>query len=95
MDARPEFGAERPVRPPLQRLAALLSAISRNNAYEGRYARHVTETLTATSVGNLLSLDREELLRLLGVLKYRGLVARAPTNGLWLLDIPAIERLAD
>lgn len=90
-----ERGAERPVRSPLQRLAAFLSAISRNNVYEGRDARHVPDALTAAFVGSLLSLDLEDLSRLLGVLKYRGLVELGPTNGLWLLDIPAIERLAD
>jgi len=71
-----------------------LSAISRNNAYEGRDPRYVPDALTAAFVGSLLSLDLEDLSRLLGVLKYRGLVELSPTNGLWLLDIPAIERLA-
>jgi hypothetical protein len=90
-----EPGAERPVRSPIQRLAGLLTAISRNNAYEGRDPRYVPDTLTAAFVGSLLALDLEDLSRLLGVLEYRGLVALGPTKGLWLLDIPAIERLAD
>jgi hypothetical protein len=89
-----EPGVERPVRSPLQRLAALLSAISRNNVYEGRDARHIPDTLTAAFVGNLLALDVEDLTRLLGVLKYQGLVDIGPAHDLLLLDIPAIEELA-
>ena len=87
-------GADRPVRSPIQRLAGLLTAISRNNVYEGRDARLIPDTLTAVFVGNLLGLNLDDLSRLLGVLKYQGLVDIGQANGLLLLDIPAIERLA-
>jgi CRP-like cAMP-binding protein len=81
-------------RAPGQRLAAFLSAIARNNAYEGRDPRVIPETLTAGFVADLLRIDVEELAGELAGLRSQGLVDQTSSKGLVLLDPVAVERLA-
>src|SRR5690606_31943989 len=90
-DAIVEAADERP----LSRVAALLLAISRNNAYEGRDPRIIPDSLTSGFVADLLDLDIDALQELLVDLRLRGFVAVADKGGLRLADIDGLELLAE
>ena len=78
-----------------QRVAALLSGISRNNSYEGRDAGIISNSLTSGFVAELLGLTVSELANSLVELEDLGLVAQAQGGALRLLDRPALDRLID
>jgi hypothetical protein len=78
-----------------QRLAALLTAISHNNAYEGRDPELVPDALRCGFVAELLGVGVPQLAELLTSLEQLGLVAPAPDGGLRLVDVRALEDLAD
>ena len=82
-------------RKPLERVAALLVAISRNNTYEGRDPRTIPDALTAGFVAQLLGIDVGTLADLLVSLEYQGLVASTASAGLKLTNLAGLERLAD
>ena len=78
-----------------QRVAALLSGISRNNSYEGRDAGIISDSLTSGFVAEVLGLTVSELAESLVELEDLGLVAQAQGGALRLLDRPALDRLID
>jgi hypothetical protein len=78
-----------------QRLAALLTAISRNNVHEGRDPTLVPDTLSCGFVADLLGVALAQLAELLAALEHLGLVARTPDGGLRLMDLHALDSLAD
>lgn len=79
---------------PLGRLAALLTAISRNNLLEGRDPLLVSDALDSGTVADLLGIDVDTLTSLLLTLEARSLVL--PTGGaLAILDLEGLEALAD
>jgi hypothetical protein len=82
-------------RSPLQRLAALLVAISDNNQYEGRDPQVVPDTLRSSFVAELLGIEVPALVGLLVALEHQRLVAPVPGAGLRLTDLAGLERLAD
>ena len=82
-------------RKPLERVASLLVAISRNNSYEGRDPTSVPDALTSGFIADLFGMSVGLLADLLVELAAHGLVQASPTSGLRLIDIGALERLAD
>jgi hypothetical protein len=82
-------------RTSLQRVAALLSSISRNNSHEGRDPGIISDTLTSGFVAELLGLSFADLANSLVRLERLGLVARGQGGALRLLDRPALDRLID
>ena len=80
---------------PLERVAALLVAISRNNEYEGRDRRTIPDSLTCGSVAQLLGIEVPVLADLLVSLEHQGLVASTPPSVLELTNLAGLERLAD
>jgi hypothetical protein len=80
---------------PLQRIAALLIGISRNNQYEGRDPHAVPDSLTSGFVAELLGIEVPALAGLLITLEDEGLVAPVPGAGLSLTNLAGLERLAD
>jgi len=78
-----------------QRLAALLTAISRNNAYEGRDPALVPDALSCGFVAELLGMGVAQLAELLAALEQLGLVACTPDGALRLMDVCALESLVD
>ena len=79
----------------VQRVAALLSAISRNNSHEGRDPALIPDCLTSGFVADLLGLRVSDLADALVELEHRGLVAQAQGSALRLTDLPALERLIE
>jgi hypothetical protein len=82
-------------RRPIERLASLLLAISRNNSYEGRDPNSIPDALTSGFVGDLLGVSVALLADLLVELASHGLVEASPAHGLRLVDIGGLEKLAD
>ena len=80
---------------PVERVAAFLMAISRQNAHEGRNPTIVSDTLKCGIVASLLDLDIETLASALLKLQDIGLVEQYPGAGLRLKEIEALERMAD
>ena len=80
---------------PLERVAALLVAISRNNEYEGRDRRTIPDSLTCGFVAQLLGIEVPVLADLLVSLERQGLVASTPPSVLELTNLAGLERLAD
>ena len=80
---------------PLERIAAFLVAISRNNTYEGRDPYTIPDSLTCGFVAQLLNIGVQELADLLVALEHQGMVASAPTAGLKLTNLDDLESLAD
>ncbi len=80
---------------PLERVAALLVAISRNNEYEGRDRRTIPDSLTCGFVAQLLGIEVPVLADLLVSLKRQGLVASTRPSVLELTNLAGLERLAD
>ncbi|MGZ5120719.1 MAG: helix-turn-helix domain-containing protein [Burkholderiales bacterium] len=83
------------VRTCLQRVAALLCAISRNNCHEGRDPVLIPDCLTSGFVADLLGLRVSDLADALVELEHRGLVAQAQGSSLRLRNLPALERLIE
>ena len=97
-NGRDLLSARRPfpvVRTSLQRVAALLSSISRNNTYEGRDPGIISDALTSGFVAELLGLRFSDLANSLVELERLGLVAQGQGGALRLLDPPALDRLID
>jgi CRP/FNR family transcriptional regulator len=95
-----EFEARRQLctrssRGPLQRVAALLVAISRNNECEGRDPSAIADTLTCGFVADLLGLSVASLAHVLVELKDRRLIVGAPSSGVRVMDPAGLDRLAD
>ena len=82
-------------RSPLQRVAALLVAISHNNGYEGRDPRAIPDSLTSGFVADLLGLRLSILTSALAELRDQGLIVAAPQSGLRLVDLTGLETLAE
>ncbi len=82
-------------RTTVQRLAALLSGISRNNSYEGRDPCLIPDSLASGFVAELLGVKVSDLAESLVELEHLGLVAQAQTGGLRLTNLPALESLGD
>lgn len=80
-------------RSPLERVAALLIAISRNNSHEGRDPAAIPETLTCGFVADLLGFPIATLASLLKLLEERGLVTPDEHSGLRLTNLPRLEKL--
>lgn len=76
------------------RVAALLSAISRNNRYEGRDPTVIPDCFSSGFVADLLGLSVSGLSDALIELKERGLV-RADGSALRLADLQALESLIE
>ena len=74
------------------RVAALLSAISHNNRYEGRDPAVIPDCFSSGFVADLLGLRVDDLADALLELRYRGLV-QAEGSALKLIDLPALEKL--
>ena len=90
------LSARRPfpvARTSLQRVAALLSSISRNNSYEGRDPGIISDAVTSGFVAELLGLRFSDLASSLVELERLGLVAQGQGGALRLLDRPALDRL--
>ena len=81
-------------RAPLERVAAFLVAISKNNSHEGRDPCAIPESLTCGFVADLLGFPIDTLASLLKALEGRGLVAPNSNSGLRLENLPGLEQLA-
>jgi len=81
-------------RAPLERVAAFLISISRNNRHEGRDSRAVPDSLTCGFVADLLGFPIDTLADLLKALETRGLISADPRAGLRLNDLDRLENLA-
>ena len=79
---------------PLERVAAFLISISRNNRHEGRDARTIPDSLTCGFVADLLGFPIDMLASLLKALETRGLITADPRAGLRLNDLDGLENLA-
>jgi CRP/FNR family transcriptional regulator, anaerobic regulatory protein len=79
---------------PLERVAAFLVAISKNNRHEGRHPNAIPDSLTCGFVADLLGFPIATLGSLLKILEERGLVAPDAQAGLLLKDLPGLETLA-
>lgn len=79
----------------LERVAAFLVSISRNNSYEGRDPDIIPDSLTLGFVADLLGLSVSGLAHSIVQLEHQGLVAKVQGGSLRLLDPPALERLID
>ena len=81
-------------RAPLERVAAFLVSISRNNRHEGRDPTAIPESLTCGFVADLLGIPIDTLADLLKALEMRGLITADPRAGLRLNDLNRLENLA-
>jgi CRP/FNR family transcriptional regulator len=79
---------------PLQRVAALFVTLSRYNAYEGRDASLITDSLKCGVVAGYLNMSVDLLAAQLTELEAQGLIEPCD-KGLRLKDLGALERLAD
>jgi CRP-like cAMP-binding protein len=78
-----------------QRLAALLTSISRNNSYEGRDPQLIPDSLASGFVADLLGVEVSDLAESLVELEHQGFVTQAQSGGLRLVNLRALESLAD
>jgi CRP-like cAMP-binding protein len=78
-----------------QRLAALLSGISRNNSYEGRDPLLIPDSLTSGFVAELLGARVSDLAEWLLELEHQGLVTQGEAGGLRLTNVRALDGLSD
>jgi CRP/FNR family transcriptional regulator, anaerobic regulatory protein len=79
----------------VQRVAALLVALSRQNALEGRDPRVVGDALACGAVTAWLGIDVHALASALVELERSGLIEQSPPDGVRLLDRARLERLVD
>jgi Crp-like helix-turn-helix domain len=95
-DSRDQVSARRPLQiGRLQRVAALLSSISRNNSYEGRDPDIIPDSLASGFVAELLGLRVSDVVSSLCELEHLGLIAQSQGGALRVLDRPALDRLID
>lgn len=80
---------------PIERVAAFLVAVSRNNSYEGRAPNAVPDFLSSGFVADLLGLSIDRLADVLRRLANLGVVQPSKVAGLLITDPAALERLAD
>ena len=78
----------------LERTAALLVVLSRNNGYEGRDPLIVTDDMSSGTVSTLLGIELDTLARALLEMQRRGMVAPGHDGALRLTDLDAIDRLS-
>jgi CRP/FNR family transcriptional regulator len=79
---------------PIERVAAFLVALSRNNKSEGRDPSIITDSMQCGVVATYLSLSVDALAKLLGEIEKLGLIEPNPPRGLRLIDLKALEQLA-
>lgn len=79
---------------PIQRVANYLAAVSGINASEGRDPRVVSEDISSAYVAEQLQLDIDAVSDALARLQRSGLIDVSDA-GLRILDMPALEKLAD
>jgi len=79
---------------PVERIAAFLASIARNNRHEGRDPTVIPDSLTCGFVADLLGFPIDTLAAVLETLEHRGLVAADPRCGLRITDLDALEGLA-
>jgi CRP/FNR family transcriptional regulator len=79
----------------VQRVAALLLALSRQNALEGRDPRVVGDALACGAVTAWLGMDVHALANALVELERSGLIEPSPSDGVRLSDLLRLERLVD
>ena len=80
---------------PIERVAAFLMAVSRNNSYEGRDPNTVPDFLSSGFVADLLGLSIDLLADVLRRLSNLGVVQPGKGGGLLIADLAALEQLAD
>ena len=80
---------------PIERVAAFLVAVSRNNSYEGRDPNAIPDFLSSGFVAHLLGLSIDLLADVLRRLASLGVVQPSKVAGLLITDLAALERLAD
>jgi hypothetical protein len=79
----------------LERTAAYFVVVSRNNGYEGRDPRVVTDDVRCGAVSQFLGIDIELLARALLEMQRKGLVSTGDDGNLRLDDLEAIDRLSE
>lgn len=79
----------------LGRTAALFVVLSRNNGYEGRDPKVITDGLQCGTVADLLGFDIDMLARVLLEMKRRRLVTATDDGGLYIDDLDGLDRLSD
>ena len=80
---------------PIERVAAFLIALSRNNAMEGRDPSVIGNSMDCGIAADYLGLSIEKLGALLVELRNRGLIDLCTDKSLRILDIEALQELAD
>jgi CRP/FNR family transcriptional regulator len=80
---------------PIERVAALLIALSRANSQEGRDPSNITDSLKCGVIADYLAMSVDELAGILVELEKRGFIERWPSGVLRLTDMDALDRLAD
>lgn len=79
----------------VKRVAALLVALSRQNALEGRDPRVVGDELACGAVAAWLGIDVRALANALMKLERSGLIEQSPPDGVRLSDLARLEHLVD
>src|SRR5262249_16697905 len=79
---------------PVERVAAFLVALSRNNKDEGRDPSIITDSMQCGVVATYLSMSVDALAKLLAELQSLGLIEPPSPRGLRLKDLNALEHLA-
>lgn len=79
---------------PIERVAAFLVVVSRNNSYEGRDPNAIPDFLSSGFVAGLLGLSIDLLADVLRRLASLGVVQPSKEAGLLITDLAALERLA-
>ena len=82
-------------RRPVERVAALLTALYRSNLREGRRADTIANFWQCGTESDLLDLSLEDFSAILGEFERRGLIETTFPAGVRLKDIAALEALAD
>jgi CRP/FNR family transcriptional regulator len=82
-------------RKPVNRVAALFVTLSRRNQEEGRDPGVIGDSLDCGTVAGYLGLDLDTLGRALVELERTGLIERCSPIGLRLIDLAALEQLAN
>lgn len=89
------LGDDRGRSSPVERLAAFLVSVSRQNEYDGRDPAIVSDSLRCGVVSRLLNLDISTTSDALRELQSMDLVEPYPGSALRLKDIEGLERIAD
>lgn len=80
---------------PINRVAALLTSLSKANSREGRDPTSITDSLKCGVIADYLAMSVDELAGILIELEKRGIIERWPSGVLRLTDVDTLERLAD